>query len=233
MYGYVTAGHNVAQRCGTLWHKYVSCVTRNPDTWHVTPPTMPIKMSEQVIIKVRPGESIHFPGRCVNCGRPGRDRLRLAKRHGQVTRRVDAPLCAECARTLSRRSGREEQLLRLSWPAAVVAGLLLAFLVFVVLPGGWPLRLVAGAALGLASGTIVRRLVNRRAAAEELPEKRAVREAARIVDFTWRDMTLAFVNDEIAAEVRALNDATGMTEADESGEPAASDELAAEPVPVE
>lgn len=210
--------------------KNVPCVTPNPDTWHVTPPAMPIKMSEQVIIKVRPGESVHFPGLCVNCGRPGRDRLRLTKRRGQVTRWVDAPLCAECARTLSRRSGREEQLLRLSWPAAVVAGLLLAFLAFVILPGGWPLRLVAGAAVGLAAGTIVRRLLTRRAAAEELPEKRVVRESARIVDFTWRDMTLAFVNDDIAGELRTLNDAN---EPDETGEPAASDEPAAEPVPVE
>lgn len=194
---------------------------------------MPIKMSEQVIIKVRPGESIRFPGLCVNCGRPGRDRLRLAKRRGQVTRRVEAPLCAECARTLSRRSGREEQLLRLSWAAAVAAGLLPAFLAFVILPGGWPLRLVAGAAVGLAGGAIVRRLIHRRATAEELPEKRAVREAARIVDFTWRDMTLAFVNDDIAGEVRALNDVTGMAEPDKSGKPAASDETAAEPAPIE
>ncbi len=100
-------------------------------------------------------------------------------------------------------------MLRLAWPAAVVVGLLLALLTFAVLPGGWPLRLVAGAAVGLAGGALAHRLVSRRAAREELPERRAVREAAQIVDFTWRDMTLAFVNDEIAGRVRAMNDAAG------------------------
>jgi hypothetical protein len=39
----------------------------------------------------------------------------------------------------------------------------------------------------------------------ELPEKRAVTEAARIADFTWRDITLAFVRVDVAGRVRELN----------------------------
>ena len=173
-------------------------------------------MTEQVTIRVRPGELVRFPGRCVVCGQPGRDGLRLVKRRGQVTRRVDAPLCSECARQLSRRSGREEQFLRFSWPAAIVAGLLLTLIVFVAVPGGWPLRLVAAAIVGLAGGIFVRRMMTRRAMAEELPEKRAVREAVRIVDFDWRAMTLTFVNEAIAEQVRALNDVFDIVESEDN-----------------
>jgi len=168
-------------------------------------PVTPKIMTEQVTIRVRPGEVIRFPGRCVACGRPGRDRLRLTKRRGQVTLRVDAPRCAECARALSRRSGREEQLLRLGWFATIVAGLLAASLVFVALSGDWLWRTIAGAAAGIAFGLLVHWIAIRRAASAELPEKRAVREAARIVDFDWRDMTLAFVESAFAGEVRSLN----------------------------
>ena len=44
-----------------------------------------------------------------------------------------------------------------------------------------------------------------RAAAAELPEKTAVRQAARIVDYSWRDMTLAFANVAMAERVREMN----------------------------
>lgn len=166
----------------------------------------PTNMTRQITLRVRPGETVRFPPLCVACGQPADERLTLQKRRGQITRRVDAPLCAECARRLARRSGEEERLMRLSLPAAVGVALLLAVLGLLVLPFDlWWLRLLVGLVAGLAGGAIIREALMRRATAAELPERRAVREAARIVDFTWRDMTLAFADEEIAAQVMTLN----------------------------
>lgn len=163
-------------------------------------------MEERMTLRVRPGETVRFPAQCVACGQPAQERLSLKKRRGQVTRRVDVPLCADCARQLARRSGQEERLLRLSWPAAAATAMVLALLVVLALPdGSWWLRLPIAVGLGLAGGAFIRWALARRAAAAELPERRAVRQAAQIVDFTWRDMTLAFTSDEMAGRVRELN----------------------------
>jgi hypothetical protein len=163
-------------------------------------------IAEHVTLRVRPGEKVHFPGLCVHCGRPASEKIALKRQRGQITRHLDAPVCAECARQLSRRSGQEERLLRLSWPAAFGAAVLLAVLAFVILTLDtlW-LRLAIAALAGLAGGALVRWAIIRRAALAELPEKRAVSDAARIVDFSWRDMTLAFDSAEFAEQVRELN----------------------------
>jgi hypothetical protein len=132
--------------------------------------------------------------------------MTLRKRRGQVIRRVEAPLCADCARQLARRSGREERLLRLAWPAALIAAALLAGLILAVLPlDSRPLELILAVTIGLVGGIIVWWALVRRAAQAELPEKRAVAEAAQIVDYTWRDMTLSFVRADVAERVRELN----------------------------
>ena len=163
-------------------------------------------MEKQLTLRVRPGEVVRFPAACVACGQPAGEHLTLQKRRGQLTRRLDAPLCVDCARKLARRAGQEERLLRLSWPAAAGVTLLLTVLGLLVLPfdAGW-LRLLVGLALGAAGGAFIRWALVRRAEAAELPEKRAVREAARIVDFSWRDMTLAFATGDLAESFRALN----------------------------
>lgn len=174
----------------------------------------PTNMEHQITLRVRPGESVRFPALCVACGRPAAERLTLQRKRGQITRRVDAPLCADCARRLARRSGEEERLIRLSRLAAVGVAISLAALVFLVLPFGlWLLRLVAGAMAGLVAGALVYRALARRAAAAELPERRAVRESARIVDFDWREMTLAFADPDIAERVREMNPSAALPEA--------------------
>jgi hypothetical protein len=163
-------------------------------------------MEKQITLRVRPGETVRFPPLCVACGQPAGERLTLQKRRGQLTRRVDAPLCADCARQLARRSGQEERLLRLSWPAAGGVALLLGLLGLLVLPfDAWWLRLLVGLVFGLVGGAVIRWALVRRAAAAELPERRAIREAARIVDFTWRDMTLALASGALVERLRELN----------------------------
>lgn len=166
-------------------------------------------MSQQVRLRVRPGEKVRFPGRCVACGRPATERQTLTKRRGQVSRRLDVPLCADCARQWSRRSGEEERLRRAARIAAVAVALLLFTLIAVslsgLLPIGW-VRLPVAAGIALVGGWLTLSALQRRAEAAALPETRAVREAARLDDFTWRDMTLTFANEEIAASVRAMNE---------------------------
>jgi hypothetical protein len=145
--------------------------------------------------------------------------MTLRKRRGQVTRRVEAPLCADCARQLARRSGQEERLLRLSWPAALVTTVLFAVLVLAVLTlDARPLELILAVTIGLIAGIIVWWALVRRAAQAELPEKRAVAEAAQIVDYTWRDMTLSFVRADVAGQVRELNADIVAGEASGAGE---------------
>ncbi len=162
-------------------------------------------MSQQITLRIRPGESVRFPNRCVACGQPATERLTLHNRRGQLTRRLDAPLCADCARQLARRSGREEQLRRTGALVAAVAGLVALLAVAALVGGAWWLRGLLGVIAGGAVAALVWALFRRRADAAQLPETRAVREAARIVDFTWRDMTLAFADEAMAAAVRELN----------------------------
>lgn len=163
-------------------------------------------MDEFVTLHVRPGETVRFPNQCVACGLPARERLSVRRRRGQVVRRLDAPLCAVCARQLARRSGQEERWLRLGWLVVVVTAAAVLLLSVALLPFAalW-LRLAAGAVLGLGSALLLRRWVARQAMAAELPEKRAVRHAVRLVAFGPRVMTLAFTRPETAAAVRELN----------------------------
>jgi len=166
-------------------------------------------MSQQVTLRVRPGEKVRFPGHCVACGRPATERQTLTKRRGQVSRRLDVPLCADCARQWTRRSGEEERLRRIARIAAVAVALLLFALAAVGLSGllpAWWLRLPVAAGIALAGAWLALSALRRRVEAAALPETRAVREAARIDEFTWRDMTLTFANEQIAAGVRAMNE---------------------------
>lgn len=162
-------------------------------------------MSQQITLRIRPGETVRFPNRCVACGQPATERLTLHNRRGQLTRRLDAPLCADCARQLARRSGREEQLRRTGALVAVVAGVVALLAVAALVGGAWWLRGLLGAVAGGVAAALVWAFFRRRADAARLPETRAVREAAQIVDFTWRDMTLAFADEAMAAAVRELN----------------------------
>lgn len=171
----------------------------------MTAARQPVIMSQQITLRVRPGEMVRFPNRCAACGQPATERLPLQMKRGPVTRRLDAPLCADCARQLARRSGREEQLRRSGRLAAVAAGLALLAVVALLLGGPWWLRGLLGLLAGGVGAVLVWWAFDRRAAAEQLPETRAVRESARIIDFTWRDMTLQLADETLAAAVVELN----------------------------
>lgn len=193
----------------------------------------PTNMEHQITLRVRPGQSVRFPALCVACGRPMAERLTLQLKRGQLTRRIEVPICEECRRLSARRSGEEERLIRLSRLAGLGIAMALAALVFWVLPfEWWVLRLAAGVLFGITGGALVYRVLARRAAAAELPERRAVRESARIVDFNWREMTLAFADPGFAERVRELNSSAVIPEANLDEEAAVVEhETAAEASP--
>lgn len=162
-------------------------------------------MTQEVRLTTRPGQRVKFPNECAACGRPATGRLEIARRSGQTTRAVDVPVCAECARLAGSRSAEEERRLRLGQLAAGLAAFAAAAL-GAALPDNWALRLALGFTLALGAGALVWRAAKRWAARAMLPEKTAVLSSARLVDFTWRGMTLAFARDDFAARVRELND---------------------------
>lgn len=164
-------------------------------------------MAQQVILAIRPGAVVRFPALCVACGQPAAERLTIGRRQGQTVYRLDVPVCADCLRLSQRRSGREEALVRVGWLAAGV-GALLAFALIWLLTGSlgpWG-RLAAALIAAVAAAGLAYLGFRRAAQTAELPEKRAVVEAAQISDFSWRDVTLTLASAALAEQVAALNE---------------------------
>jgi hypothetical protein len=165
----------------------------------------------RVKVKVRPGQTVRFPGVCANCLRPAGEQLRLRRRIGRLTREIDVPLCADCSEIVRRRSGEEERLERLGRAAAAAAGLVVAVLLFLLIPGGLPgLRLAAALIAGAAAGLVVLGFFARRREAAVLPEKQAVLGAAAVADFSWRATTFEFRSADFARRFRELNESRLM-----------------------
>jgi hypothetical protein len=162
-------------------------------------------MSQQITLRVRPGDIVRFPNRCVACGQPASEHLTLKKRRGQITRKLDAPLCNSCDRQLTRRSGEEERRLALGRIIAGVVGIALLGLGLVAIDLTLWLRFLLALALGGSTALVIYQFARRQATRAELPEKAAIRRAATIDDFSWRDVTLGFVDAEFADDVAAMN----------------------------
>ncbi len=164
-------------------------------------------LSQHVQLAVRPGEAVNLPGVCMACGETAVTWMPITKRQRQVTRTLDVPVCAECARQSGRRSGREEQLHRLRWLATGLAAVGLFALAW-LLTGGITIvlwRLAAGLAVAATGVALLWWAFGRAIRAAELPEKRAVTDAVRIAGFSERTMTLVFSRAEFATAVAELN----------------------------
>ncbi|RMH00579.1 MAG: hypothetical protein D6706_03710 [Chloroflexi bacterium] len=136
----------------------------------------------------------------------------LRRRIGRVTRMVDVPLCAECARHLVYRSADEERVERLGMLAGGIVALLMLGLVLLMMPPDVVLwwRLLAGLLAAGLAGTAVFLRFRRASFNAALPEKKAVLNAVQIVDFSWRATTFEFVNAQFAEQFRRLNEAILM-----------------------
>ncbi len=133
----------------------------------------------------------------------------MAVRHrvGGRTRIVDVPVCQACATALRQESGEEERRRRLTWvltAAGLVVGLVAGWF---VAPAPWMegLRLAIALATGLAISTLAWTWGRRGQSERARPEKQAVRQAARIVHFSWRAITFEFSQDAYAEAFAALN----------------------------
>jgi hypothetical protein len=164
-------------------------------------------MITEVKVKVKPGDALQFPGICANCSQPAAEWMAVKNWGGRLLRRIDVPVCKECARLLRRRSWHEERWTKLGWflagGAAVLVLLLAFFVLFAALPFGIRLILALLAA-GLAAydGWAFAR---RKGLSATIPEKKAVLAAARISDFSWWTTTFEFGNDRFAERFIDLN----------------------------
>ena len=165
-------------------------------------------MANQTIkIKVRPDESVRFPGLCVHCAQPGATPMTVRKRAGRATRLVDVPLCADCAQELRRKAGEEERLERIGWAAGGLKAVLLFAFTLLLTPDGLALglRLLIGAMTGLGLGTAVLFTFRRLALKKALPAKKAIRQSAQIDAFSWRPTPFTFANESFYVRFRELN----------------------------
>ncbi len=165
-------------------------------------------MSRQIKIKVRPNETMRFPGQCVHCSRPAAESMELVRRNGRTIRKVNVPLCDQCAGQLRRESGEEERMRKLGRLVIVVAAVLVAVILLLVLPGAIPfwLRMIL-VLIGTAAAIVaVRWLFRGITARAALPEKKAIRESARLTSFSWRSATFVFSSESFAERFVDLNE---------------------------
>lgn len=164
-------------------------------------------MNRQLIIKISPNETMHFPAICTNCARPATENMELVKRSGRSSRQVNVPLCQQCAVQLNKRSAAEERMQKMSRLIVLTSGVLVSFTVFFLLSGSalW-LRLFLALLLGIASAAVVNWLFRTTISKAALPEKRAVLESAQLQSFSWRTATFEFSNDTFADRFVELNE---------------------------
>lgn len=170
-------------------------------------------MANQVKVNLRPNQEVRFPGICVACQQPAAERMHLAKRVGQVTRTIDVPLCSDCTRQLLRRSAAEERMQTFGWLGGGLAALLALALTLLIVPDlfGLTFRLLVGLVVGGLVFAAVWLLFRRLSWRMATPEKQAIRDAAKIEDFSWRTTIFTFQADTFAERFRALNESILVT----------------------
>ncbi|MFW5941226.1 MAG: HNH endonuclease [Chloroflexota bacterium] len=165
-------------------------------------------MARQIKVWVQAGEALRFPEVCVHCGQPAEEWLPLHHRRGHRTRTISAPLCAECHRELQRLSADEERWRQMGWLFGGLT-LLVVWLVLAFLSPGWlslVWRLLLSLSLAATAGAVVFFYFRRASAQHARPEKKAILNAARLRDFSWRTTTLEFDDDSFAERFAALNE---------------------------
>lgn len=171
------------------------------------------KMAQKIRLQVTAGETLRFPQICVNCSRPAASEMVLRKRRGRVTREIAVPLCTDCRQELERLSFEEERWRRFGWLFGGVTLFVTWVVLLFLLPGwlGLGLRLFLGLLLALAAAAAVFFYCRKVSVRYARPEKKAILEAGRLCDFSWRFTTFEFNDDSFAERFRALNE-TKLTE---------------------
>lgn len=160
-----------------------------------------------VKLKIRPDQPLDFPGLCVHCGDRAAAWHTISRRQGRVSRHVEVPVCDRCQGVLRRNSYLEERWQRLGLLGLLSGTLLAGALAWFLLPAALPDLLREGVALGAALLTafVVYQLARRARQRAALPDKQAIRDAARIRRFSWRTMTFDFANEAVGEQFAALH----------------------------
>lgn len=162
----------------------------------------------QVKIKVRPNQTVQFPGICVHCGQAAAEMMEVRKRQSRISRRIEVPVCPTCAGQLQKKSMEEERLGKLKFIIAGAALVVVLLAFYLVLPPSLPgslrwLIAVGGAFLVTA---VIFIFVQHKVQETYLPEKQAVLNAARITEFSWRATTFEFEDDTFSQRFVELNE---------------------------
>ena len=182
----------------------------------VTLPTPPhagiIPRMNQVKIKVRPQETVQFPGLCVHCGQPAPVAMPIRKRIGRTTRLIDVPLCLDCAQELRRQSADEERLQKIGRLVSAALFLLTLAVAILLTPASlaFLLRLLTGLLVAGAVTAVSLHFFRRATANAALPEKKAIRQSAQIATFSWRATTFNFENETFAERFKEINESLLM-----------------------
>ncbi|MCP4420693.1 MAG: hypothetical protein GY805_29140 [Chloroflexi bacterium] len=164
-------------------------------------------MTRQVKIKVRPQQTIQFPGICVHCSQPAPETMTVRQRYGRITRIINLPLCQRCATELKRQSADEERLKKINWLVSGVLFLLglAVTLLFTPTTLTFALRLLIALLVGAGLVTAVFWGFRQSISNAALPEKQAIRQSVAIESFSWRATTFAFQNDRFADRFVEIN----------------------------
>ena len=169
-------------------------------------------MTRRIKIKVRPQQTVSFPGICVHCSQPAPETMTLRQRYGRITRIIDVALCRRCAGALNRRSAEEERLKKMTRLLPGVLGLLGLAIALLLTPAAlsFGLRLLIALLVAGALAAAVLWGFRKPIANAALPQKQAIRQSVAIDGFSWRATTFAFENDLFADRFVALNEARLM-----------------------
>lgn len=166
----------------------------------------------QVKIKVRPKQTVQFPGICVHCAQPAAETLLVRKRVSRTTRLIDVPVCSDCAKQLQRKSMEEERFGQLKYVISALALLVTLFALYLVLPPSLPavLRWLLALSGSLLITAVLYNFIQHKIKETYVPEKKAVLNAARIETFSWRATTFTFENDTFSQRFVELNEPSLM-----------------------
>jgi hypothetical protein len=158
-------------------------------------------------VKVRPKQTVRFPGICVHCTQPATESMQLKKRMGRATRLIQVPLCEPSAHTLKRRSADEERWQKIGLLVSGVVGLLILAMGLLFTPVAWGmgLRLLLAVGMSAVVVTAVITLTRLQQKRVMLPEKQAILKAAHIETFSWRATTFNFHNQAFLERFKTIN----------------------------
>ena len=163
-------------------------------------------------VKVRPKQTIRFPGICVHCTQPATESMQLKKRMGRATRLIQVPLCEPCAHTLQRRSADEERWQKIGLLISGTVGLLILAIGLLFTPVAWGMGLRLLLAFGVSAVVVTAVIALTRIQQKRvmLPEKQAILNAAHIETFSWRATTFEFHNQTFLERFKTINESSLM-----------------------